>query len=158
MFIKFIWQLWTPNKALGLTGVRAAYAIAPHGAQADAWALEQMSVSWPIGAHGVALLTAWSERSVQDWLTESLSTLKTWKARQINLLQNLGWTCLPSETNFFCASPPNPSKAAELLLLLRGKEIKLRDATSFGMPQFARISVQTPEAQDALVTALKGLQ
>ena len=25
------WQLWTPNKALGLTGVRAAYAIAPPG-------------------------------------------------------------------------------------------------------------------------------
>src|SRR5690606_28947095 len=24
-----IWQLWSPNKALGMTGVRAAYAIAP---------------------------------------------------------------------------------------------------------------------------------
>jgi histidinol-phosphate aminotransferase len=24
-----VWQLWTPNKALGMTGVRAAYAIAP---------------------------------------------------------------------------------------------------------------------------------
>jgi histidinol-phosphate aminotransferase len=26
-----LWQLWTPNKALGLTGVRAAYAMAPQG-------------------------------------------------------------------------------------------------------------------------------
>ena len=26
-----VWQLWTPNKALGLTGVRAAYAITPRG-------------------------------------------------------------------------------------------------------------------------------
>jgi histidinol-phosphate aminotransferase len=24
-----VWQLWTPNKAMGLTGIRAAYAIAP---------------------------------------------------------------------------------------------------------------------------------
>src|SRR5690606_22715026 len=24
-----IWQLWSPNKAMGLTGVRGAYAIAP---------------------------------------------------------------------------------------------------------------------------------
>ena len=29
-----MWQLWTPNKALGLTGVRAAYAIAPRAADA----------------------------------------------------------------------------------------------------------------------------
>ncbi len=30
-----VWQLWTPNKVLGLPGIRAAYAIAPVGAQAS---------------------------------------------------------------------------------------------------------------------------
>lgn len=157
-----IWQLWTPNKALGLTGVRAAYAIAPQGAQMDALALEQLSASWPVGAHGVALLTAWTEPSVQDWLAESLTILKTWKSRHIDLLQNLGWTCLPSDSNFFCARlatshSPNQLKVAEIFIRLREQGIKLRDATSFGMPQFARISVQTPVAQDALMVALQEL-
>ncbi len=156
-----IWQLWTPNKALGLTGVRAAYAIAPQnsitGAQTDALALEQLSASWPIGAHGVALLTAWTERGIQDWLAESLSILKTWKVRQIDLLQNLGWTCLSSESNFFCASSSSQMNMAAILLHLREQGIKLRDAASFGMPHFARISVQTPVAQDALMAALKEL-
>lgn len=156
-----VWQLWTPNKALGLTGVRAAYAIAPTdsitSAQKDALALEQLCASWPVGAHGVAFLTAWTEHGVQDWLAESLSILKNWKARQIDLLQNLGWTCLPSESNFFCASLPVQTDLSAKLLQLREQGIKLRDATSFGLPNYARISVQPPEAQDALMAALKEL-
>ena len=53
------WQLWTPNKALGLTGVRAAYAVAPEGADGDVQALQALAPSWAVGAHGVALLQAW---------------------------------------------------------------------------------------------------
>jgi histidinol-phosphate aminotransferase len=157
-----IWQLWTPNKALGQTGVRAAYAIAPKnsitGAKTDALELEQLGASWPVGAHGVALLTAWTEPEVQAWVSTSLQTLKVWKARQIDLLQSLGWTCLPSESNFFCAYPQNQMDLTAILLRLREQGIKLRDTTSFGMPNHARISVQTPLAQDALATALKDMQ
>ncbi len=152
-----IWQLWTPNKALGLTGVRAAYAIAPINARKNVVALEQLCASWPVGAHGVALLTAWTEPSVQIWLDASLQTLKAWKARQIDLLQAAGWTCSPSESNFFCAGPLNQMNMTEIFLRLREQGIKLRDATSFGLPDSARISVQTPEAQDALMAALKEL-
>ncbi|MDO8440089.1 MAG: aminotransferase, partial [Polaromonas sp.] len=32
--LQTVWQLWTPIKALGLTGVRAAFAFAPLGAEA----------------------------------------------------------------------------------------------------------------------------
>ncbi|MDP1688343.1 aminotransferase class I/II-fold pyridoxal phosphate-dependent enzyme, partial [Hydrogenophaga sp.] len=51
-----VWQLWTPNKAMGLTGVRGAYAIAPERAVAEARALDQLAPSWSLGAHAVALL------------------------------------------------------------------------------------------------------
>ncbi len=149
-----VWQLWTPNKALGFTGVRAAYAIAPQDAQEDASALEQLSASWPVGAHGVALLEAWTEVFVQDWIADSLQTLAIWKARQLDWLQNLGWTCFPSDSNFFCASPPqsisSKIKLEDLLRQLREEGIKLRDATSFGLPNHVRMSVQPPPAQDAL--------
>lgn len=147
-----VWQLWTPNKALGLTGVRAAYAIAPLGAQAAVAALERLCPSWPVGAHGVAMLQAWVQPAVQAWLAESLQTLTAWKTRQITVLQALGWTCLPSETPFFCA---RPGQALDLQGL-RAASIKLRDTASFGLPGHVRLSVQPPVAQDALALALQG--
>lgn len=157
-----LWQLWTPNKALGLTGVRGAYAIAPLNAEAAVQALNRVCPSWPVGAHGVAMLQSWVQAEVQSWLAQSHITLRNWKVRQIGLLEGLGWRCLPSETNFFCARPfPNdtPDDAqgnANLhaaLLALRSQGIKLRDAQSFGLPGHVRVGVQPPVAQDALARA-----
>lgn len=151
--LRQIWQLWTPNKALGLTGIRAAYAIAPVSAQPLVEALEAMAPSWPVGAHGVALLQAWVQPGVQQWLANSLGTLRAWKADQIALLRNLGWTCLPSDANFFCVQP---AQAVDMSRL-REAGVKLRDATSFGLPGHFRLSVQGPEAQTALRATLQGM-
>jgi histidinol-phosphate aminotransferase len=149
------WQLWTPNKALGLTGVRAAYAISPVDQVDNVAALEQRCPSWPVGAHGEAMLMAWTGREAQDWLAASLQTLREWKARQIALCESLGWRCLPSEANFFCAQPALPEGLSlqQALAALRAQGIKLRDTTSFGLPGHVRISVQPPGMQDALAIA-----
>ena len=166
-----VWQLFSPNKALGLTGVRAAYVIAPcqgvtraRGQKVpDVSALLQMAPSWPVGAHGVAMLQAWVEPEVQAWLGDSLQTLRDWKALQIGLLGALGWTCLPSDANFFCARPA-PLQGAMAddaaarwtaeLARLRQAGIKLRDTASFGLPGHARLGVLSPAAQDALRATL----
>lgn len=154
-----VWQLWTPNKALGLTGVRAAYAIAPLNAQDAVYQLDQLSPSWPVGAHGVALMQAWTRPDVQAWLADSLVTLRSWKTRQIDMCESLGWVCLPSDANFFCAKPvlPEGLSLQEALARLRTHSIKLRDTTSFGLPGHVRISVQPPATQDALKMAWKTL-
>jgi histidinol-phosphate aminotransferase len=160
-----VWQLWTPNKALGLTGVRGAYAIAPLHAEAAVQVLNSLCPSWPVGAHGVALLQSWVQVETQSWLAQSYITLRNWKARQIGLLKGLGWRCLPSDTNFFCAVPFADDNSAEeqrhsdlqaTLLALRSHGVKLRDAQSFGLPSHVRVSVQPPVAQDALVRAWHG--
>ncbi len=156
-----VWQLWTPNKALGLTGVRAAYVIAPRDAGEQALALQALSPSWPVGAHGVAMLQAWVQPAAQDWLVASLDTLRAWKSRQLDLCQALGWQTRPSDANYFVACPPYPdypesSGHCDLgadLAHLRARGIKLRDATSFGLPGCVRLGVLAPEAQDALAQA-----
>ena len=148
-----VWQLFSPNKSLGLTGVRAAYALAPQGSEMAVLELERLCASWPVGAHGVAMLQAWVQPSVQSWLRQCLVTLSQWKTRQIDLLTSVGWTCLPSDANYFCARPPVDDLAA-LLVSLRAHGIKLRDAASFGLPGHVRLGVLPPEAQDALYSGL----
>lgn len=138
------WQLWTPNKALGLCGVRGAYAIAP-----DAWAAAQLDAcapSWPLGAHGAAMLEAWCAPSVQDWLAGTRATLAQWKEQQQALCESLGWEVRPSCANFFVVR----GLASGTLAALRGRGVQLRDCASFGLPGFARLSVQPPQAQQAL--------
>ena len=151
------WQLWTPNKALGLTGVRAAYAIAPSACEEQACALTALAPSWPVGAHGVALLQAWTQAPLQQWLVHSLVTLRDWKARQQALCADLGWTVLAgSLANYFCAQPATATLLGDLAAL-RASGIKLRDATSFGLPGTVRLGVLAPAAQDALQAAWQAL-
>ncbi len=149
-----VWQLWSPNKALGLTGVRAAYAIAPLGAHRDVAALDALSASWPIGAHGEAMLIAWSSPAVQDWVAASRRTLTDWADALRTRLVAHGWTCAASDAAYGCAKPPQALDAAAL----RAQGIKLRDATSFGLPGWWRLSAQRPEALAALDAALDELQ
>lgn len=146
-----VWQLWSPNKALGLTGVRAAYAIAPVGAEADVLALNALAASWPIGVHGEAMLQAWTLAETQQWVAQSRPRLAQWLRALRETLQNHGWTCAPTDTPYFCAKPPLPLDAR----VLRRQGIKCRDATSFGLPGWWRWSAQSPEALAALDAALE---
>lgn len=142
-----IWQLWSPNKALGMTGIRGAYAIAPAGGEALARALERQAAAWQLGAHAVAMLSAWTAPEAQAWLAGSRETLRAWKAAQLDLLQ--AWPSLPSEGNFFCIRADLDAD------FLRERGIKLRDTASFGLAGHWRVSVQPPAAQAALRAALK---
>jgi histidinol-phosphate aminotransferase len=66
-------------------------------------------------------------------------------------LKDLGWDCLPSLANFFCARAP----ADVDLPTLREAGIKLRDAASLGLPGYFRLAVLPPAAQDALFAQLR---
>ncbi len=146
------WQLWTPNKALALTGIRAAYAIAPaHVDEADIAALRAMAASWPVGAHGVAMLQCWTQSDVQHWLQGSLATLRTWKLEQIALCEHLGWQVIEgSLANYFTARLPDGCEIDRALAALRMHGIKLRDCASFGLAQHVRMGVLSPASQRAL--------
>ena len=176
-----VFQLWSPNKALGLTGVRAAYAIAPVGEAGAQWCqrLEAACPSWPLGAEGVALLQAWVQPPVQAWVAASRDTLRGWQTRQHAALQALGWQVLPSVTNFNLVRPRWATAAegvdvadgagsgqvgsaqegarchAALHQALKAAGVAWRDTASFGLPGAWRVSVQPPSAQDAMLAVLR---
>ena len=130
---------------MGLTGVRAAYAVAPADADERVDVLNAMAPSWPVGAHGVALLHAWMQPAVQQWLLHSLGRLRDWKARQHGLCADMGWQVQPgSLANYFCARPDGFAQSKAFLQILPGLRsagIKLRECTSFGVPGVVRLGV-----------------
>ena len=166
-----VWQLWTPNKALGLTGVRAAYAIAPITSAASAASaanartlrerIDALAPSWPLGAHGAALLDSWTRAETQWWLAESLHTLTAWKHAQHDLLGDAtDWKLLPSDTNFFCVELGSSAVAegvavSTLVARLRAMGVKLRDCTTFGLPGHVRMAVLPPASQQVLALAIR---
>lgn len=156
-----VWQLWTPNKALGMTGVRAAYAIAPlHAGPQELQTLRDLAPSWVVGAHGVAMLQAWVTAEVQQWLADTLNTLRDWKAQQLALCARLGWQVVDGhQANYFVARLPLAADVmADRLQALRGQGIKLRDCASFGLPAAVRLGVLPPASQLALEHAWLALQ
>jgi len=101
------------------------------------------------------MLQAWTLPAVRTsgWPACARRVAGAGVSSQREALETLGWSCLPSHANFFCARPPEPIDPDAL----RSQGIKLRDATSFGLPGYWRMSVQPPVAQQALAAALHGV-
>lgn len=154
-----LWRLHCPNKALALTGVRAGYLLAP---EASPWRLrlEALAPSWVLSAEGQALLLAWASAPVQQALTASLPQLADWRQQLERRLAAAGFRQRAgSVTGFWLAGLPRIDNVspADLLQQLRGVGIKLRDASSFGLPGWVRIAALPTDAQDALLLALQSL-
>lgn len=141
---------------VALTNYRQA-AVAPRdrgGAGYDVLAsraaLEAAAPSWPLSAHAEAMLLAWATPDVHAWVAESRTRLAAWKADLLRRLSARGFEVRPSVTPYVVVRPPRPVAPS----LLRRHHVAVRDATSFGLPGWWRLSAQAPSAQDALMHAL----
>ena len=153
-----VFVLHGPNKALGLCGLRGAYAIAPDDAAWDVprWvaAIENLCPSWPLSAHGVAMLEAWCLPAARQWVDASLPMLRGWRDELVQQLIARGFETRDSTAPFFCARPPGPQPAALLADRLRDHGVRVRDAASFGLPGWWRLSAQPPAAMAVLLRRL----
>ncbi len=153
-----VFVLHSPNKALGLTGIRGAYAIAPQCVAYDVTtccaALEAAAPSWPLSAQADTMLRLWATAGVQAWLRQSRMTLAAWKADLQQQLVQRGFALRPSVTPHFVVQPPRPMDLARL----RAQGVAVRDATAFGLPGCWRIAAQPPQAQAALLQALDSIE
>ncbi|XHS77580.1 aminotransferase class I/II-fold pyridoxal phosphate-dependent enzyme [Burkholderiaceae bacterium UC74_6] len=147
------WRLQCPNKALGLTGVRAAYLIAPTESRMDL-TVSNLAASWVLSAEGVELLAHWHEPSTLAHLDASREYLRQDRHAMQDALHAIGWEQRDTATPFWLARAPH----ALDLRALREQSIKLRDAASFGLPGWVRVSAQREDALRALLVALKSQQ
>lgn len=151
-----VFQLWTPNKALGLTGVRGAYAIAPRHAPGPLMArLSALEPSWPLGAHAVAMLHRWCDRDTAEWLADSLPALARARAALTAGLVQRGFAPRPGVAPFVCARVP--ARWLDAAPALRRHGIAVRDCGSFGLAGHWRLNALPAASRSALWQALDAI-
>ena len=141
------WRLYSPNKALGLTGVRGAYLIAPRAVRR----LVEAAPSWVIGRDAVAMLEASLEPPAREWLAASIPRLWRWRTQLADGLRRLRLQVRESPATFLLVDVGNGRRISKRL---RAGGIRARDATSFGLAHSLRLSAQPAPARQALLAAL----
>jgi len=141
------WRLYSPNKAHGLTGVRAGYLVAPQSLVH----FRNLAPSWVVGVHGEAFLKAVLQSESRNWLAHTRQQLWHLRRQLAQGLRALGLEVRESSANFLLV---RVGRATLVARRLRSEGIRVRDCTSFGLPDWLRLSAQPPEAQAALLEAL----
>ena len=125
------WRLYSPNKALGLTGVRGAYLIAPRTVSR----IVEEAPSWVIGRDAVAMLEASMEPAAREWLADSIPRLWRWRAELAAGLRRLRLQVRESPATFLLAEVGDAGRIGKRL---REAGIRVRDAGSFGLERWIR--------------------
>lgn len=141
------WRLYSPNKAFGLTGVRGAYLIAPQPVPR----LADEAPSWVIGRDAVAMLAASLEPAAREWLRRSIPRLWRWRMQLAEGLRRLRLEVRESPATFLLVEVGNGGRVSKRL---RECGIRVRDARSFGLERWIRLSAQRAPARRQLLAEL----
>jgi len=137
-------RLYAPNKSYGLTGMRAAYAITPRAMPA----LIQQAPAWVLDKCGEAFLFSAVDAEALRWLAASRPLYGQWRASLAQALRERGCEVCESPATYLLA---RIGDARRLTADLRGRGIRVRDCTSFGLPEWIRLSAQPPASQRDLL-------
>ena len=135
------------TKAYGLAGVRLGYLVGPPallqeiGRQLPSW-----SVSAVAQAAGIAAVQD------QEWLETTLAWRHEASDFLFARLVEAGFEAAPPAAGFFLV---RVGQASEWRARLIRRGMVVRDCTSFGLPQYLRLSPGTPEACARLVAAMR---
>nr|WP_299339444.1 histidinol-phosphate transaminase [Allomuricauda sp.] len=92
----------------------------------------------------------------KEFVEETVKTVQQGRIFLAKAFEELGITFWPSQGNFFIIDPPLPEFEFTDFLMQEG--IMVRPVSQFGAPGKVRITVGVPEANQALVEALKKIK
>lgn len=144
------------SKGYGLAGLRFGYGIAN---PALIHAMDKARDSYNTDALSQAAATA--------ALEDQACAAQTWakvideRTRMTDELLGRGWGVLPSQSNFILATPKEPERenhsAGALYEALKANNILVRYFNADRLNDKLRITIGTPEQNDALLTAIDAL-
>jgi len=137
------------TKAWGLAGLRLGYAIAD---ETLANPLRAAKPPWNVNACAQAAgLAALADDS---WYRRSIDLLRSGRVELVAGLTEQGWEVLPSTAGFFLIRVDDAAAAREHLL---ARGCLVRDCTSFGLPEYVRVSPRLAEQNRLLLDAFTEL-
>jgi histidinol-phosphate aminotransferase len=139
------------TKDYAIAGLRLGYVI---GHPDLIEAIRRMRPAWNVNSLAQVAGLAVLESGV--WLADTVKQLHQDKAHLISGLQDLGYDePLSSTVHYFLL---NVGDAKQFRSQLLQHKIMVRDCTSFGLPEYVRISTRTPEDNAKLLTAIAEIQ
>lgn len=137
------------TKAWGLAGLRLGYAVtAPEAAAALRTATPPWNVNACAQAAGVRALADSRHRQ------RALKLIESERDRLVSVLRSAGWTVEPSSAGFFLVRVGSASEARRNLL---EHGCLVRDCSSFGLPEYVRVSPRLRAHNDRLLAAFAGV-
>ena len=138
----------TFSKIYGLAGLRIGYAIASTEVVRHLW-----KVKPPFDVNQAAQVAAIAALGDK----EHVEATRKMNAEGIDVLTReftaLGFKVLPTQANFICVKIGE--RARELVSFLERNGMIVRGLTSFGMPEYIRVTIGKPEENEFLVMLVK---
>lgn len=138
------------TKDYAIAGLRLGYAI---GHPDIIEAIRLVRPAWNVNA--LAQVAGLAVLDQTEWLRQTVHQLHENKAALVNGLYDLGLKALPSAVHYFLV---NVGNAKEFRSKLLRHKIMVRDCTSFGLPEYVRISTRKPDDNQKLLAAIKAIQ
>jgi len=138
------------TKDYGLTGLRLGYTIA---SQEITDSLRRVCPPWNVNA--IAQKAGAMVLESDDYLERTKGKIKEAKHYLTGELSRLGFQPLPSDTHYFLVKVGNAGLFRNALLK---HGIQVRDCTSFGLPEYIRISTRTLPECKRLIAAIRELK
>ncbi len=138
----------TLSKAYSLAGLRFGFAIAQPQVIAE---LAKAKDSYPCDAISIAAATA--AMLDQEYARKTWEHVKRERKRVSGELTKMGWSVIPSQTNFLFASVPGGNGKA-CYESLKNKGILVRYFDKPGQRDKIRLSIGTTQENDAVLAAL----
>ena len=138
----------TFSKAYGLAGLRAGFGVA------NKELIEMMNrIRPPFNMNAAAQAAAVAALEDQAFLRKVVQTNAKERARLAAFFDELKLVQLPSQANFIMVHVG--PEAAEINEAMLRKGVILRPLKSYGLPEYMRISVGSPEENDIFMTAFR---
>lgn len=141
-------HLYAPNKAMGLVGVRAAYAIAPDDRLGRI--LSASAPSWTLGTEGEAFLAATIRSEALSWLRETVPEARRLRAFLAERLRESGYEVHESKATHMVARHPDHADSRKLAALWRSRGARVRDTASMGLDGWIRLAARPRSEIDHL--------
>lgn len=137
----------TFSKAFGLPGLRVGYGVGGRD-----WVRAIEKVRQPFNTNALAQAAALAALGEPAAMERRVATIVTERARVAAALEGMGVPFTPSRANFILLGAGLGASGLHEALLRRG--VIVRDGAALGVPGRVRVTIGTPEENDAFLAAL----